>query len=124
MPTVDKGNKGEMIMKHDAECVQMAERSKQLVRQIHEAESQGRSIDGLVKEHIRLLEDFHNVFLRKSGYLPPLDRVSGEIQIVSNLKAWSKKIGLPTEEYDKQIFELRCRIFAPEAVKKLFKDED
>lgn len=110
-------------MEHDAECVRMAERSKQLVRQIQEAERQGQSIEGLVKEHIRLLDDFHKVFLEKSKHLAPLDRVSGEIKIVSNMKAWSKKIGLPIEEYDKQIFDLRCQIFAPEAVKELFKDE-
>lgn len=110
-------------MKHDAECVQMAERSKQLVRQIREAESQGQPIEGLVKEHIRLLEDFRKVFQRKSEHLAPLDRVSGEIQIIGNMKAWSKTIGLPTEGCDKQIFELRCRIFAPEAVKELFKEE-
>ena len=110
-------------MEHDAECVRMAERSKQLVRQIEEAESLGQPIDELVKEHIRLLKDFHKVFLMKSEHLAPLDRVSGEIKIVSNMKAWSKKIGLPIEEYDKQIFDLRCQIFAPEAVKELFKDE-
>ena len=110
-------------MEHDAECVRMAERSKQLVRQIQVAESLGRPIDELVKEHIRLLEDFHKAFLEKSEHLAPLDRVSGEIKIVSNMKAWSKKIGLPIEEYDKQIFDLRCQIFAPEAVKELFKDE-
>ena len=62
-------------------------------------------------------------FLKKSGHLAPLDRVSGEIKIVSNMKAWSKKIGLPIEKYDKQIFDLRSQIFAPEAVKELFKDE-
>ena len=110
-------------MEHDAECVRMAERSKQLVRQIQVAESLGQPIDELVKEHIRLLEDFHKVFLKKSEHLTPLDRVSGEIKIVSNMKAWSKKIGLPIEEYDRQIFDLRCQIFAPEAVKELFKDE-
>ena len=110
-------------MKHDMECVRIAERSKELVRQVQEAESNGRPIEELVKEHIRLLEDFHKVFLKKSGHLAPLDRVSGEIKIVSNMKAWSKKIGLPIEGYDKQIFDLRCQIFAPEAVNELFNDE-
>ena len=45
------------------------------------------SIEELVKEHIRLLDDFHKVFLKKLGHLAQLDRVSGEIKIVSNMKA-------------------------------------
>ena len=100
-------------------------KSKQLVQQMQDAERQNKPIDKIVNQHINLLEEFHDVFVKKADRenYAPLDKVSGEVKIYSNMKVLAKKIGLPVEEYDKKIFELRCKIFSPDAVKQLFHDE-
>lgn len=132
-PSMDGGvlrtesTKRDVALENDraATMKKMLSRNHQLVDQIQEAEARGYPIDELVKECLSLLGDFRVLYVAdaKMKNLAKMDRVSGEIKIVSNMKALSKKIGLPIERYDREIFDLRCQIFAPEAVRQIFHDE-
>jgi len=109
-----------MAIEHD-----MQKRSSQLVQQIENAEKQGKPIDTLVKQHINLLEEFHDVFVKKAERenYAPMDKITGEIQIYGNMKAWAKKIGLPIEKYDKIIYDLRVSLFGKERTESYFHDQ-
>lgn len=103
---------------------QMILRSTQLVQQIAEAEKLKQPIDDLVKQHIRLLKQYRDVFVHKAdkNNFSAIDKVGGEIQIWGNIRAWANKIGLPVDEYTQKIFELRASLFGEEGARKLFND--
>ena len=52
--------------------------------------------------------------------LDDLGKARIEIQIYSNLKFWAKKIGLPVNEYDELIKNVRIRIFGEENYNSFF----
>ena len=99
-------------------------KSKQLVDQIKEAERLKKPIEALVKEHINLLEEFHDVFVKNAEErnFDFVTKTTGEVQIYDIIRTWAKKIGLPIDKYNKKIFELRSSIFGEEATRKNFHD--
>lgn len=126
---VAKYNRGGMSVEteNDVEIRRqlLVQRSRLLTQQVREAESRSEPIDVFVRDHISLLEEFLGVLEVKAdreGWAH-LDKVSGQIKVIGNMKILAKKIGLSVKEYDKRIYDLRCTIFAPDAVKQLFQDE-
>lgn len=100
---------------------------KSLQQQVKVAEIQGQPIDHLVKKQIDLLKDSHDEFIKtaqKNGYEMNDPRV-GDIEVsqYSAMRSLARKIGLPVEEYDKLIKDVRVRIFGEENYKRFFEEQ-
>lgn len=99
-----------------------------LQQQIDEAERENKPYNHLVKAQIRLLEVAHDQFIelaKKEGYDVMHDYKVGDIEIqqYAAMKQLSAKIGLPVEQYDEKIKQIRIRIFGEENYKRFFGEQ-
>lgn len=101
---------------------------KMIQEQIEVAEAKGQPIKTFVKQQIDLLKSSHDEFLKtatKEGYElnnPKLAEI--EVGQYSAMRQLAEKIGLPVEEYDKKIKEVRIRVFGEENYKKFYESGD
>ena len=100
---------------------------KLLQEQIETAEKKGEPIDDYVKQQIDLLKASHDEFIKtalEQGYELNNPRL-GDIEVgqYAAMKKLAQKIGLPTEEYDNHIKEVRIRIFGEENYKRFFEKQ-
>lgn len=98
---------------------------KMLQHLIDEAIRDNKPYDCYVKEQIHLLEDSLNQFLenaKEEGYDIIHNPKVGEIEVrqYTAMKQLSMKIGLPIEQYDEKIKQIRIRIFGEENYKRFF----
>lgn len=100
---------------------------KRLQQQVEKAELENRPIQNLVKQQIKLLQEAHDEFIattKNKGYSlqnPQIGEI--EIQQFSAMKALAKKIGLPVEEYDDLIKNVKIRVFGEENYKRFFENK-
>ena len=110
------------------ETIAMKVTFESLQKQIEAAEKNGEPIDSYVKQQIALLEDAHAKFLTAAtaqGYeLSNLQLGEIEMQQFSAMRQLAQKIGLPTQEYDDRIREVRIRIFGEANYKRFYENED
>ena len=101
---------------------------KALQQQVEAAEKAGQPIKTLVKQQIDLLKLSHDEFVKtakKDGYElnnPKLAEI--EVNQFSAMRQLAEKIGLPVEEYDKKIKEVRVRVFGEENYKRFYESGD
>ena len=98
-----------------------------LQAQIEAAEKKGEPVDGYVKQQINLLKASHEEFVKTAqehGYELNNQKL-GEIEVrqYSAMKQLAQKIGLPVEEYDSLIKEVRIRIFGEENYTRFFEEQ-
>ena len=98
-----------------------------LQKQIEKNESQGIPVMNLLKQQIDLLMDSHEEFIRSalaSGY-DLRNTMIGEIEVqqYSAMKQLAQKAGLPIQEYDDLIKQVKIRIFGKVNYKKLFNEQ-
>ena len=98
-----------------------------LQKQIEKAELENKPINGLVKQQIQLLQDAHDEFVstaKNRGYDLSNPQV-GEIEIrqYSAMKQLAQKIGLPVEQYDELIKNVKIRVFGEENYKRFFEQK-
>ena len=97
-----------------------------LQKQIEKAELEHRPICNLVKKQIKLLKEAHDEFIsaaKAKGYNLNNSRIAEiEVQQYSSMKQLAKKIGLPVEEYDELIKQVRIRVFGEENYKRFFEN--
>ena len=97
---------------------------KMLQQQIEAAEKTGQPTKHLVQKQIDLLKNSHDEFIKtaqQQGYTMNNPRL-GDIEVgqYSAMKQLAQKAGLPIEEYDKLIKDVRIRIFGEENYKRFF----
>ena len=95
-----------------------------LQQQVEKAESENKPIQGLVRQQIKLLQEAHDEFIytaKNRGYDMRNPQV-GEIEVrqYSAMKQLAQKIGLPVEEYDELIKNVKIRVFGEENYKRFF----
>ena len=98
-----------------------------LQQKIETAQKENKPIKDLVKQQIKLLQEAHDEFVlnaKNRGY-DSSDPVVGkmEIQQYSAMKALAKKIGLPVEQYDELIKNVKIRVLGEENYKKFFEQK-
>ena len=98
-----------------------------LQTQIEAAEKSGDPIDDYVKQQIDLLKTSHEEFIKtaqEQGYELNNQKL-GEIEVrqYTAMKQLAQKIGLPVDEYDNRIREVRIRIFGEENYKRFFEEQ-
>ena len=99
----------------------------QLQQKIEAAQKENKPIKDLVKQQIKLIQEAHDEFVRTAknrGYdssHPIVGKM--EIQQYSAMKQLAKKIGLPVEEYDELIKQVKIRVLGEENYKKFFKNK-
>ena len=96
-------------------------------KQIEVAEKNGQPIKTYVRQQIDLLKASHDEFIKSAkqqGYDMNNQKL-GEIEVrqFSAMKQLAIKAGLPVEEYDKLIKEVRIRIFGEENYKRFFENQ-
>ena len=96
-----------------------------LQQQVEKAELENKPIQGLVKQQIKLLQEAHDEFIstaKKKGYDIINNPQVGEIEVrqYSAMKQLAQKIGLPVEEYDELIKQVKIRVFGEENYKRFF----
>ena len=89
-------------------------KSQNIMQQVLAAQKANKPIDGLVRQQIKVMEEHHDEFVKEAVELgiDNLERAKIEIKLYSNIKAWAKKIGLPTDKYDNAISEIQKRFGA------------
>lgn len=96
-------------------------------KQIENAEKNGQPIKTFVKQQIELLKSSHDEFMRtvkKQGYDINNPRIGDiEVKQYTAMKQLAQKIGLPVDEYDKLIKNVRIRIFGEENYKSFFENK-
>lgn len=95
-----------------------------LENKIQLAIKENKPIQSLVEQQIKLLQEAHDEFIAVAkirGYNMQSPQV-GEIEIsqYSAMKQLAEKIGLPIEEYDELIKNVKIRIFGEENYKRFF----
>lgn len=95
-----------------------------LQQQIEKAELENKPIQGMVKQQIKLLQQAHDEFVstaKREGYDMRNPQV-GEIEVrqYSAMKQLAQKIGLPVDEYDNLIKQVKIRVFGEENYKRFF----
>ena len=97
-------------------------RSQEIARQVIEREKKNQPIDKLVKEQIAIMEQNHDAFVKQAQEegIDNIGRAKIEVQLYSNIIAWAKKIGLPTDKYDKAIRDIRVKFLGEENTKKYY----
>ena len=98
---------------------------KTLQSQIEEATKLKQPITKFVRQQIRLLEDMHDEFvsstLKKDKSLTNnLNFAQIQIKQLQAISALCKKIGLPTEKYDKKIHTIRVNILGEDLANEHF----
>lgn len=98
------------------------ERSQKLVNEIAQAERLNRPIENLVRQHIAVLQEHHDEFVRQAdkANIHNLQRAKTEIELYSNIIAWANKIGMPVDKYNEAIRKIRVSIIGEENTKKFF----
>lgn len=96
-----------------------------LQKKIEKAELENKPIQGMVKQQIKLLKESHDQFISRAkdeGYdiinNPQIAEI--EIRQYSAMKQLAKKIGLPVEEYDELIKNVKIRVFGEENYNRFF----
>lgn len=96
----------------------------QIQKRIEQALAENKPIDHYVKKQIKLLQEAHDEFISTAkikGYNMQSPQVGEiEIQQFSAMKALAQKIGLPVQEYDELIKNVKIRVFGEENYKKFF----
>jgi ferritin-like metal-binding protein YciE len=89
-------------------------KSQNIMQQVLAAQKANKPIDGLVRQQIKVMEEHHDEFVKEAVELgiDNLERAKIEIKLYANIKAWAKKIGLPTDKYDNAIYEIQKRFGA------------
>ena len=97
-------------------AIDYVKRSQEITKKIQEAERLGQPIVNLVKEHIEILQAHHDDFVKQAdaANIHNLERGNFEIQLLSRIKAWANKIGLPVEKYDNEIRKIRVYFLGEE----------
>ena len=95
-----------------------------LEKKIQLALKQNKPIKSLVEQQIKLLQEAHDEFVfaaKSKGYDMQSPQVGEiEIQQFSAMKALAQKIGLPVDEYDTLIKNVKERIFGADNYKEFF----
>ena len=96
-----------------------------LEEQIKQAQKQGLPIEKYVQQQIKLLEEVHDDFVAQGvkkikALSDEVDFDETKIKQLQAIASLCKKIGLPTEKYEKQIFDIRANRFGAEFVRKNF----
>lgn len=95
-----------------------------LQQKIDRAILENRPIDSFVKKQIELLQNSHDEFISvakaKGHNIDSIDVAEIEIQQYSAMKQLAQKIGLPVEEYDNLIKQVKIRVFGEENYKRFF----
>lgn len=95
-----------------------------LEKKIQIAIKENKPIKNLVEQQIKLLQEAHDEFVSTAkikGYSMQCIQVGEiEIQQFSAMKALAQKIGLPVEEYDELIKNVKIRVFGEDNYKKFF----
>ena len=98
-----------------------------LQQKIEKSELENKPIQGLVKQQIKILQEAHDEFvsIAKSKGYDLLNPQVGEIEIrqYSAMKQLAQKIGLPIDEYDQKIKNIKIRVFGKENYNRFFKDK-
>lgn len=95
-----------------------------LQQQIEKAELENKPIQGMVKQPIKLLQQAHDEFVstaKRERYdmrNPKLGEI--EVRQYSAMKQLAQKIGLPVDEYDNLIKQVKIRVFGEENYKRFF----
>ena len=93
-------------------------------KKMEKAIAENKPIDHYVKKQIQLLQEAHDEFISTAKFKgfdmqsPQFGEI--EIQQFSAMKALAQKIGLPVEEYDELIKNVKIRILGEENYKKFF----
>lgn len=91
---------------------------------IVKAQAENKPIDMYVKKQIELLKFAHDEFIleaKQQGYNINTQSVADiELQQYYAMKQLAQKIGLPIEEYDELIKNVKIRLFGEENYKKFF----
>ena len=97
-------------------------RSQEIAKQIIEREKNNQPIEHLVKEQIAIMEQNHDAFVKQAQEegIDNIGRARIEVQLYSNIIAWAKKIGLPTEKYENAIRDIRVKFLGEENTKKYY----
>lgn len=95
-----------------------------LQQKIETAQKENKPIKNLVKQQIKLLQEAHDEFVlnaKNRGY-DHSDPIVGKIEIrqYSAMKQLARKIGLPLEEYDELIKNVKIRVLGEENYKRFF----
>lgn len=95
-----------------------------LEKKIQLAIQENKPIKSLVEQQIKLLQEAHDEFISAAkikGYNMQSPQVGEiEIQQFSAMKALAQKIGLPVQEYDELIKNVKIRVFGEENYKRFF----
>ena len=96
----------------------------QLQKRIELAIKENKPIKSLVEQQIKLLQEAHDEFISTAkikGYNMQSPQVGEiEIQQFSAMKTLAQKIGLPVDEYDELIKNVKIRVFGEENYKRFF----
>ena len=96
----------------------------QLQKRIELAIKENKPIKSLVEQQIKLLQEAHDEFISTAkikGYNMQSPQVGEiEIQQFSAMKTLAQKIGLPVEEYDELIKNVKIRVLGEENYKRFF----
>lgn len=95
-----------------------------LEKKIQLAIAENKPIKSLVEQQIKLLQEAHDEFIhtaKAQGFdlkSPQVGKI--EIEQFSTMKRLAQKIGLPVEEYDELIKNVKIRVFGEENYKRFF----
>lgn len=100
---------------------------KVLQEKIMKAQDENEPIDNYVKEQIDLLQGAHDEFVKKAareGFDIDTNDMVAETRIkqYSAMKQLAMKIGMPADEYDKAMNDIRTKVLGEEITKKYFGD--
>ena len=97
-------------------------RSQEIAILVAENEKSGKPIEPLVKEQIYIMEQHHDAFVKQadSEGVDNIGRAKIEVQLYYNIIAWAKKIGLPTDKYEKAIRDIRVKFLGEQNTDKYF----
>ena len=97
-------------------------RSQEIARLVTERTKNNQPIDGLVKEQIAIMEQNHDAFVKQAEEegIDNIARGRVEVQLYTNIITWAKKIGLPTDKYEKAIRDIRVKFLGEENTKKYY----
>lgn len=98
-----------------------------LQQRIEKAIAENKPYDHYVKKQIELLKNAHDEFIatvKKNGMdINQANIGEIEVQQFSAMKALAKKIGLPVEEYDELIKNVKIRVLGEENYKRFFEQK-
>ncbi|MBO7672370.1 hypothetical protein J6S88_03065 [bacterium] len=97
-----------------------------LQQQVEKAERLNQPIEHLVKQQIKILEEVHDEYVssalaQNKNIENSLDFIGTKIKQLQAIASLCKKIGLPTEKYDKQIREIRIKSLGVDFVNERYK---